>query len=72
MGNVKRFLENVEGVNLLGNVRLKQPENELEKKLIFIVKNYNEVTKKCYICPINSDLKIPNEELVTINDIENV
>lgn len=52
-------------------VRLTNPENG-EESLVYIVTNYNEVTERCYIQPIN--LKgwgkglIP-QELVSVNDI---
>lgn len=48
-----------------------RPLNKAEAKLIFTVVNYNEVTKRVYIQPLNSNLTFPPQELVSIDDIEN-
>lgn len=53
-------------------VRLINPEDQDEAKLIFSVVNYNEVTNRVYIQPLNLDLPFPGQELVSVEDIENV
>ena len=52
-------------------VKLKFPEVG-EENVIYKVVNYNELTKRCYIEPINLNFSIPPQELVSVNDIENV
>lgn len=45
---------------------------EGEEDLIFKVTNYNDVTNRVYITPINSTMSIPGEELFSITDIQNI
>ena len=52
-------------------VKLRNPE-EGEENLIFKIVNYNKGTRRCYIEPINSNLSIPPQELVSIDDVKNV
>ena len=42
-----------------------------EEELRFKVTNYNDVTRRCYITPINSDMAIPGQELVSMSDLIN-
>jgi|GEM_PF-2154065 len=53
-------------------VKFIKPQYKEEAKLIFKVVNYNEVTERVYIQPLNLDLAFPGQELVSIEDIENV
>lgn len=53
-------------------VKFINPQNEEEAKIIFRVANYNEVTKRVYIQPLNLDLAIPGQELVSVENVENV
>lgn len=53
-------------------VRLRDPENEQEKELIYIVVNSNEVTCRYQIKPTKSNLSIPPIETVGVLDIENI
>lgn len=48
------------------------PLNDEEAKLIFQVVNFNEVTNRVYIQPLNLDLVFLGQELVFVEDIENV
>lgn len=58
-------------IDLSKPVKLIKPQNKAEAKLIFKVVNYNEVTNRVYIQPLNIDLTFPPQELVSIYDIEN-
>jgi hypothetical protein len=58
-------------IDLSKPVKFIKPLNEAEAKLIFKVVNYNDVTNRVYIQPINIDLTYPGQELVSIDDIEN-
>lgn len=49
-------------------VKLTMPEQG-EENTTFSVTNYNEVTRRCYITPTNSNLPFPGEELVSVNNI---
>ena len=51
-------------------VKLKNPVDKDEAKLIFVVKNVNEVTRRVYIQPINTGLSLPPQELVSFDDIK--
>jgi len=53
-------------------VKFIKPQDEAEAKLNFKVANYNEVTNRVYIQPLNINLAFPGQELVSIDDIENV
>jgi hypothetical protein len=53
-------------------VKFINPQNEEEAKIIFWVANYNEVTNRVYIQPLNLDLALPGQELVSVEDIKNV
>lgn len=53
-------------------VKFIKPLNDEEAKLIFQVVNFNEVTNRVYIRPLNLDLPFPGQELVSVEDIENV
>lgn len=52
-------------------VKFIKPLNDEEAKLIFQVVNFNEVTNRVYIRPLNLDLPFPGQELVSVEDIEN-
>lgn len=60
-------------IDLSKPVKFRAPEPG-EEDLIFKVTNFNEVTNRCYISPIN--LKgfegISPEELVSVDDLVNV
>lgn len=58
-------------IDLNRPIKLKFPEVG-EENVIYKVVNYNELTKRCYIEPINLNLPIPSQELISINEIENV
>ena len=61
-------------IDLTKPVKLINPEDELESRLIFRITNYNEKTNRVYITPINHDatkLPIPGEELVSVEEIIN-
>lgn len=58
-------------IDIAKPVKLSSPEPG-EEHLIFRVTNYNEVTNRCYIQPLNGKLNIVGQELVSINDIENI
>ena len=61
-------------IDLTKPVKLINPEDELESRLIFSITNYNEKTNRVYITPVNHDaikLPIPGEELVSVEEIEN-
>ena len=51
-------------------VRLTNPQPG-EEALVFKIVNYNEVTQRIIIVPLNSDLKIPPQELVSLEDVKN-
>ncbi|GAB4286327.1 MAG: hypothetical protein Kow0098_01380 [Ignavibacteriaceae bacterium] len=59
-------------IDLSKPVKFIKPLNKAESKLIFRVVNYNEVTNRVYIQPINTNLTFPPQELVSIDDIENL
>lgn len=52
-------------------VKLKNPEHG-EKDVIYKVVNYNNVTRRCYIEPINLSIPLPPQELISIDDIVNI
>lgn len=52
-------------------VKFRKPLNKEEAKLVFKVVNYNEVTNRVYIQLLNSDLPLPPQELVSVDEIEN-
>lgn len=52
-------------------VKLKYP-GAGEEDVIYKVVNFNEVTNRCYISPINLDFTIPPQELVSVDDIVNI
>lgn len=56
-------------------VRIKNPQKG-EENLIFKVVNFNDVTGRCYIelvTPLSGlHMKLPPQELVSVNDIVNV
>ena len=58
-------------IDLSKPVKFIKPLNKSEAKLIFNVVNYNEVTNRVYIQPLNINLTFPPQELVSIDDIEN-
>lgn len=58
-------------IDLNKNVKLKNPEPG-EEDIIYRVVNYNEMTKRCYIEPINLSIPLPPQELISIDDIVNV
>ena len=58
-------------VDIVKPVKLRKPEKG-EEDLEFKIVNYNEVTRRCYIEPVNSKLSIPPQELVSIDDVENI
>lgn len=58
-------------VDLSKPVKFIKPQNNDEAKLIFKVVNFNEVTNRAYIQPLNINLAFPGQELVSIYDIEN-
>ena len=58
-------------IDLSKPVKIIRPLNDAEAKLIFKVVNYNEVTNRVYIQPLNINLTYPGQELVSIDDIEN-
>lgn len=53
-------------------VKFINPLNDEEAKLVFQVVNFNEVTNRVYIRPLNLNLAFPGQELVSAEDIENV
>lgn len=59
-------------IDLSKPVKFIKPQNNAEAKLIFKIVNFNEVTNRVYIQPLNIDLAFPGQELVSIEDIENV
>jgi hypothetical protein len=59
-------------IDLSKPIKFIKPLNKSEAKLIFKVVNYNEVTNRVYIQPLNIDLRYPGQELVSIDDIENI
>ncbi len=52
-------------------IKFIKPLNEAEAKQIFKVVNYNEFTNRVYIQPLNIKLAFPQQQLVSIEDIEN-
>ena len=58
-------------VDITRNVKLREPLDG-EEDIIYKVVNYNDVTERCYIEPINMNLRIPPQELVSINDLVNI
>lgn len=56
-------------LNLKQPVKFINPQSG-EENIIYTITNYNEVTERCYIEPINLDLK--SQELVSINDLVNI
>jgi len=58
-------------IDLSKPVKFIKPLNQAEAKLIFKVVNYNEVTNRVYIQPLNINLSYPGQEIVSIDDIEN-
>lgn len=50
-------------------VKFKDPQSKEESESSYIIKNYNEITNKCYIMRINSNLSIRPLELVSLNDL---
>ncbi len=52
-------------------VKLKHPQPG-EENIIYRVANYNEVTNRVYIFPVNMDFAIPPQELVSVFDVENI
>ena len=52
-------------------VKLKNPEQG-EEHIVYKLVNYNNETERCYIEPVNLDMDIPPQEIVSINDIENI
>jgi len=59
-------------LNIKELVKLRHPVNEEEAKVIYKITNYNEVTKRVYIEPVNLDVTLPSQELVGIIEIENI
>lgn len=55
-------------------VKFIEPINEAEAQLIFEVVNYNEVTNRCYIRPLNmgDDMIGKSQQLVSVEWIVNV
>ncbi len=51
--------------------KLKYP-GDGEGNIIYRIVNFNEITQRCYIEPINLDLPIPPQELVALIDLDNV
>lgn len=58
-------------IDITKHVKLVNPQKG-EEVLIFEVRDYNEVTQRCVIAPIDYDFVFIPGELVSINDIENV
>ncbi len=58
-------------LDLKNPVKLKFPEKG-EEAIIYKVTNFNEETQKCYIEPVNLNLPVPPQELVSVNDLVNV
>lgn len=62
-------------IDITQPVKLKNPQKG-EEKLIFRIANLNEVTNRCYIELITSipgnNMRLPPQELVSINEIENI
>jgi len=52
-------------------IKLKKPEVG-EENIIYKVVNYNDATNRCYIEPVNLNLPVPPQELVSIDDITNL
>lgn len=52
-------------------VKLVNPELG-EEDIVFEIKNYNELTKRVYISPINMGGPLKPQELVSIMDIVNI
>jgi len=59
------------GLCIENPVKLINPTNEKEKNLVYRIVNYNEITQRVYITPINSDLLVPGQELVSISEVYN-
>lgn len=58
-------------IDLNKPVKFKNPQPG-EEKIIFSVTNYNEVTSRCYIQPLNMDgFNLIPEELVSIEELIN-
>ena len=64
----------MEKIDISRLVQFKEP-TESEKGLVYKITNYNEVTGRCYIQPVNlegwGDSLIP-QQLVLLSDLENV
>ena len=60
-----------EKVDITKLVKLKNPQ-EGEENIIFRIANYNEVTRRVYITPVNLGPGLQGQELVSIDDVENV
>lgn len=52
-------------------VKLSNPEQG-EENIIYKVVNVNEETQRCYIQPVNLNLPIAPQELVSFDDIVNL
>jgi len=60
-------------IDLTKPVKFIEPLNEEEAKLIFKVVNFNEVTNRCYIQPINLvGMSIIPQQLVSVEWIQNI
>lgn len=58
-------------VDITKHVKFIKPEKG-EEHLIFEVREFNEVTQRCVIAPIDYDFVFIPGELVSVNDIENI
>jgi hypothetical protein len=58
-------------IDITKPVKLVNPETG-EEDLIFIVTNYNDLTRRAMITPINLNMTFPGIELVSIDDIINL
>jgi hypothetical protein len=61
-------------IDITKQVRFLNPEPG-EEKIIFVVTNYNDVTKRCYIKPVNMNgwaEGLEPEQLVSVYDLINV
>lgn len=58
-------------IDITKHVKLVNPQDG-EERIIFKVTDYNEVTQRCVIAPIDFDFAFIAGELVSINEIENI
>jgi hypothetical protein len=58
-------------IDITKPVKLVNPEIG-EEDLIFIITNYNDLTQRAMITPINLNMTFPGIELVSIDDIINL